>query len=1020
MTAPVGAPETPAADERWPAWLVDTAIAAGVSTALLAAMAGIAGGAAGIVSALLIWNHRQRQNGRTPSAADVRKWLLPPTSGNQRRPEIPEARFSTRIRQRIGDVLRMRTYPQGWVAGEASARAALTHRRETGLATIEPGITLDVDWSGWEPGDWQAARKLVDAEGDASGFRELLAEAGVHISKIADNRLDEVARCLADGLERGATPQQLARDLQATLEDRAWAMTVAWTETSRAISAAAEDTYRQAGVRTKGWMTALDQRVCPVCLADEAAGFVDINAPFPSGTLRPPGHPRCRCAPIPGPVPEEDDDVGKAVAPDLVKDYDPLQPRDDRGRWSKLGAALAEIGETMANAVRVHATFGGEHGKSDSHGIVTSHETQYFGNVYAVHLHDKDVGTSWVATLDGFEAAELAEALGEAVDEARAGRTGSIGYNPAPDEGGDWWRIDWSPEGITWHANIDRDDEEEEVLLSLDDAGTLADALDDVRDRDQVYDSLSAVGPLAEGETLIGKKGFGSESEWPLGAAVVDGPDGPTLRLAAIGNLADSGEVGYRKELKAYTGGQGRTSAVLTPEQAGRLADQIDAYADELGSRATHLQDAQDRYEEGEIDDDELADLSRPFATVTGPGATTAKDSADPSRAFDIDGHLPGQREIETPWGTIVVAGYSDEMGDWRMELGVRPLGAVENEDWSISGVKRNPDNSYKSLRDEDGSYGGMDYVTMAEGGDVPHAELEPGDVNKLIKYLREFAAGKSLLKMAEGQPRDDHGRWSRWGGISDAVRDGLESLYGPLIDVDSFHVGGEEDGNFNGWVSLHEDGTMALTAAASKTDWDNGELRTQMLDEPSEVMDSTQVRPVYWQSLADHLREAADSAESDEPEDLYADMEGPADDPHFTVGASEGDEGYQVDFETGANGWGMTPDDARSLADRVEWLVERREAWDDGEYDEDDEDEQDAEKAAAPGERGSSWEQQWKHGKLRKKWIGHPHPVRELHRHLSHHMPSEMAWRTANQWYKDVFGIWPGERKGDNPVGPG
>ena len=67
-----------------------------------------------------------------------------------------------------------------------------------------------------------------------------------------------------------------------------------------------------------------------------------------------------------------------------------------------------------------------------------------------------------------------------------------------------------------------------------------------------------------------------------------------------------------------------------------------------------------------------------------------------------------------------------------------------------------------------------------------------------------------------------------------------------------------------------------------------------------------------------------------------------------------------------------------------------------------------------------ATWEQQWKHGKLAKKWIGHPHPWTALYHHLRKHMPDEMAKRTAAQWHHDVFGIWPGEKRGKNPVGPG
>ena len=61
-----------------------------------------------------------------------------------------------------------------------------------------------------------------------------------------------------------------------------------------------------------------------------------------------------------------------------------------------------------------------------------------------------------------------------------------------------------------------------------------------------------------------------------------------------------------------------------------------------------------------------------------------------------------------------------------------------------------------------------------------------------------------------------------------------------------------------------------------------------------------------------------------------------------------------------------------------------------------------------------------WTRGEGRAKWVGSPHPWTALHRHLSKYMPPGMAKRVTSQWFHDTFGIWPGERKGKNPVGPG
>lgn len=54
-------------------------------------------------------------------------------------------------------------------------------------------------------------------------------------------------------------------------------------------------------------------------------------------------------------------------------------------------------------------------------------------------------------------------------------------------------------------------------------------------------------------------------------------------------------------------------------------------------------------------------------------------------------------------------------------------------------------------------------------------------------------------------------------------------------------------------------------------------------------------------------------------------------------------------------------------------------------------------------------------------KWAFHPHPWRALYKHLIKHIHNpEYAARTTESWFRLVFGIPSGWRKGSNPVGPG
>lgn len=71
------------------------------------------------------------------------------------------------------------------------------------------------------------------------------------------------------------------------------------------------------------------------------------------------------------------------------------------------------------------------------------------------------------------------------------------------------------------------------------------------------------------------------------------------------------------------------------------------------------------------------------------------------------------------------------------------------------------------------------------------------------------------------------------------------------------------------------------------------------------------------------------------------------------------------------------------------------------------------------PGSRGYlKW--YWTKGPGLAKWSASPHPYTALKRHLRGKVPAAYLDRTVAQWFHDVFGIWPGERGGKNPLGPG
>jgi hypothetical protein len=162
---------------------------------------------------------------------------------------------------------------------------------------------MDVDWDAWTPADHAAAEAIAGPR-----LRELLDAAGIELP-FAKSRIGELSAILQATLTSEVTTremggpvpvtnsvQSLARQLETLLDNPADAAPLAHTLTALAQSAAAIAGYLKYGVRHVEWSSAQDDKVCPGCRANAAAGPVPIGEQFPSGTVMPPGCQGCRCA----------------------------------------------------------------------------------------------------------------------------------------------------------------------------------------------------------------------------------------------------------------------------------------------------------------------------------------------------------------------------------------------------------------------------------------------------------------------------------------------------------------------------------------------------------------------------------------------------------------------------------------------------------------------------------------------------------------------------------------------------
>lgn len=128
-----------------------------------------------------------------------------------------------------------------------------------------------------------------------------------------------IAQAVQDGLNNGSPMAEIAQFIRTYYEDTYTAsksLQIARTETMRATNFATDSAYKDAGVKSKQWLTAADERTCEFCapldgkVIDIGDNFFEKGDEYVSSegnslklsygdTGYPPLHPNCRCTIIP-------------------------------------------------------------------------------------------------------------------------------------------------------------------------------------------------------------------------------------------------------------------------------------------------------------------------------------------------------------------------------------------------------------------------------------------------------------------------------------------------------------------------------------------------------------------------------------------------------------------------------------------------------------------------------------------------------------------------------------------------
>lgn len=110
-----------------------------------------------------------------------------------------------------------------------------------------------------------------------------------------------VSRTVSEAVAQGMKPTEIVKYLREKAKEISSerGQLIVETELMTAMNLAEIETFRRNGIEKVVWKTADDERVESLCLANEAAGAINIGEEFPMGQVSPPGHIRCRCYLLP-------------------------------------------------------------------------------------------------------------------------------------------------------------------------------------------------------------------------------------------------------------------------------------------------------------------------------------------------------------------------------------------------------------------------------------------------------------------------------------------------------------------------------------------------------------------------------------------------------------------------------------------------------------------------------------------------------------------------------------------------
>jgi hypothetical protein len=107
-----------------------------------------------------------------------------------------------------------------------------------------------INWDTWQPGD-AASAMLLDPP---KAFQNLVERSGNLITGLDKTGYELIGTTLADAIRTGTPPGKAAKLIEDAVGSPARALTIAVTENSRVMNAAAIQRYKDAGIQQVKWM----------------------------------------------------------------------------------------------------------------------------------------------------------------------------------------------------------------------------------------------------------------------------------------------------------------------------------------------------------------------------------------------------------------------------------------------------------------------------------------------------------------------------------------------------------------------------------------------------------------------------------------------------------------------------------------------------------------------------------------------------------------------------------------------